>query len=201
MRDLNSVEELIPRGLGIEALSLQLVGDLVLVEANTEPGMIGEIHMPTTHVEVYPTSGWVYSIGLRVTEDVKRGDFILIDEEGVDIGRSYYDIFEIIISEDGTPVRVWAEIEVEPVLSEQVNAFRAGGLDSALTVKDQNAGGSSVRFNCSDVLSWQFADMANPCYNLSYLHTVMMYLINEEGNPTLFYLISQEKILATIELP
>lgn len=182
------------------ASTLQVTGDNVLIECNTNETMVDSLHVPLEAAEVYPTSGWIFNLGPKVREGLSVGDFVLIEEEGVDVSLSYYDAFEIILRlSDGSLEAIWAEIEVEPVLKEFVSAFRRGGGDDVtLSVKDLKEG-DSISFNCSDVVDWQIGQMANPSYDLTYVPVHMFIFLNEENHPTLFYITKPRKILLSLE--
>lgn len=181
---------------------MKVLGDRVLAEANASESSVGGLWLPSGNLEVYPTSAWVYGVGSRVQEKVKRGDFILLDEEGVSVSPGYYDVYEIILNDDGTLISILAEIETEPALKEQVDKWRANrstAEDRMITLKDKKVG-ESISFNCSDVVDWQFGAIAHLDHDLTYLHVHMMYLINEDGWPALFYMIPEDKILCIVEL-
>lgn len=145
----------------------------------------------------YPTSGWVVSVGPEV-EDLSPGDFVMIEEEGMTTGQSYYDLFEVILRlGDGRHEAIWAEVEVEPVIREQVNAYRRGGLDSTIKVIDKRAGGG-ISFNCSDVVDFQIGGMANPNITLTYVPMFMLVMTNSEDRPALFYFTEPEKVLGVV---
>ena len=162
--------------------------------------MVGSLYVPLEAAEVYPTSGWVFDLGPKVREGLSVGDFILIEEEGIDVGHTYYDVFEIILRlSDGSLEVIWPEIEVEPVIREHVSAFRrGGGPDSTLKMKDTKAGGT-ISFNCSDVVEWQMGEMANPSYDLTYVPVHMFYFLNEDDEQALFYITKPSKLIAAVE--
>lgn len=148
--------------------------------------------------EIYPTTGWVLSVGSGVTE-LKSGDFVLIEAENHHIERTYYDLFEIVLRhEDGLVETIWVDVETEPVIREQWLAFRRGGLDSTISVVDKKVGGS-ISFNCSNILDMQIGDMANPQYDLSYVPVFMVEMTNEDMEPALYYFTEPERILAIVE--
>lgn len=188
----------IPTDLSRRADSLQLTGDLVLVETNQNDTMVGSLWVPLQAISHYPTSGWIIALGPKVTEDLKVGDFVVIEEEGADVGQSYYDVFEILLKmPDGSIESIYTDIEVEPVLREQVGRYRRGaGPDSQLTAQDRKVDGG-IRFNCSDVVSWQMGEIANPSYDLTYVHTHMFNLLDEDDKPVLHYIMGEGNILLT----
>lgn len=177
-----------------------MLGEYVLIECNQNDLMIGSLHIPLEAAEVYPTSGWVFALGPKVQEELSVGDFVLIEEEGVDIDHTYYDMFEIILRMgDGSLETIWAEIEVEPVIREHVSAFRRGGRpDSTISLKDTKVDGS-ISFNCSDVVDWQIGQMANPIYNLTYVPVFMFFFLNEDDEQALFYVTKPNKIISRVE--
>lgn len=184
--------------LAVKATDIQAAGTYVLVEANEAEARIGSIYLPLAYREFYPTSGWVYSVGPEVNEDVKPGDFVVIEEEGTAIDHTYYDVFEVTLRhEDETIENIFVPIEVEPILREQVERFRAGGEDRAITTHDKLNDGS-IRFDCHNVVSWQFGQVANPQYNLSYVPTYMVEMPNEDDQVALFYFVDIRKILAVV---
>lgn len=182
--------------------TLSPTGDNILIECNQNDGYerVGSLYIPIGAEEVYPTSGWVFAIGPKVKEQLSIGDFVLIEEEGIAVDHTYYDVFEVILRlGDGSLETIWPEIEVEPVLREQVSAFRrGGGSDSTLSMKDTKVNGS-ISFNCSDVVDWQIGEMANPSYDLTYIPVYMIVLLNEDDDATLFYITRPRKIIATLE--
>ena len=182
------------------ATSLELLGDNVLIECNQNDTMIRGLHIPIEAAEVYPTSGWVFALGPKVTEQLSIGDFVLIEEEGIDVDHSYYDVFEVVLRlGDGSHEVIWPEVEVEPVLREHVSLFRrGGGADMQLSMKDTKVG-SSITFNCSDVVDWQMGQMANPSYDLTYVHVHMFYFLNEEAEQALFYITKPSRLIAQVE--
>lgn len=181
------------------ATDLELLGDHILIECNPREGMIGSLYLPTLALEAYPTSGWVFAVGPDIDEDLSIGDFVLIEEEGLSVDHSYYDVFEITLKhDDGLIESIFAEIEVEPVVREQVSTHRRGGSDTVLSMTDKKNGGS-ISFNCSNVLDWQMGQIANPSYNLTYVPVYMFVILNEDGVPALFYITQEARILATLE--
>jgi len=180
--------------------TLSMLGEYVLIECNQNDLMIGSLHIPLEAAEVYPTSGWVFALGPKVQEELSVGDFVLIEEEGVDIDHTYYDMFEIILRMgDGSLETIWAEIEVEPVIREHVSTFRqGGGLDSTISLKDTRVDGS-ISFNCSDVVDWQIGQMANPIYSLTYVPVFMFFFLNEDDEQALFYVTKPNKIISRVE--
>ncbi len=190
----------IAKDLTRRADTLQVTGDHILIETNQNDTMIGGLHVPLEAAEVYPTSGWIIDLGPKVREELSVGDFVLIEEEGIDLKHSYYDVFEIVLRlSDGSLDTIWAEIEVEPVLREEVSAFRrGGGPDSTLAVKDTKAS-ESISFNCSDVVDWQIGQIANPSYDLTYVPVHMYYFLNEDNEPALFYITKDRKLILKLD--
>lgn len=188
----------ISQDLSLQASTLRLLGRKVLIEADTRQGKkVGSLWLPTMTDQVYPTSGWVVGKGPEVTE-LEVGDFILIEEEGMAVDTTYYDLFEVILKhEDGFVETIWAEVEVEPVIREQVSAFRRGGSDTIIRVIDKKTGGT-ISFNCSNVLDMQIGDMSNPAFNLTYIPMFMVLMMNEDEIPALFYFTEPERILAVV---
>lgn len=190
----------IAEDLSLRIDSLKLLGDYVLVEVNQQETMVGSLYVPPEALESYPTSGWVCAIGTKVKEEIAVGDFVLLEEEGIDLDQTYYDIFEVILRlSNGSLESIWPEIEIEPVLRAEVSAFRrGGGPDSQLSMQDRK-GNTSISFNCSDVVDWQFAGMANPSYSLTYVPVHMYIFLNEEDIPALFYITRVRKIISVVE--
>lgn len=190
----------IPEDLDRRADTLQMMGEYVLIECNQNDSMVGSLHVPIEAAEVYPTSGWVVAFGPKCKEQISVGDFVLIEEEGIVLPRSYYDVFEVILRlPDESLEAIWPEVEVEPVVREQVSEFRRGaGPDSMMAMKDTKTG-ESISFNCSDVVDWQMGDMANPSYDLTYIPVHMYIFQNEDNEPALFYITKVRKILSTVE--
>jgi hypothetical protein len=116
-----------------------MLGEYILIECNeSDPyTMVGGLYVPLAASEVYPTSGWVIAIGPKVV-DLSRGDFVLIEEEGTSVDATYYDVFEILLRmPDGSIEAIWAELEVEIVLREQVAKYRRGaGPDNQMSIKE-----------------------------------------------------------------
>lgn len=163
--------------------------------------MVGSLYLPETVLDRYPTSGWVWAIGPDVNEDLKVGDYVLIEEEGLSLGHSYYDVFEVTLRhDDGFMESIFVEIEVEPVIREFMERYRRFGEDSFIKTADKKNGGS-IGFHCHNVVSWQMGEIANPSYNLTYVPVHMYYLLNEDDELALFYLTSVRRILATVEYP
>ncbi len=190
----------IAKDLTRRATTLEMLGEYVLIECNQNDTMVGGLHVPIEAAEVYPTSGWVLALGPKVKESLSIGDFVLIEEEGLDLPHSYYDAFEIILRlSDGSFETIWAEVEVEPVIREHVSAFRrGGGPDSQISLKDLRVNGS-ISFNCSDVIDWQIGQMANPSYDLTYIPVYMYYFLNEDEEQALFYITKPSKIISKVE--
>ena len=190
----------IAKDLTRQATSLKMLGEYILIECNQNDTMVGGLHVPIEAAEVYPTSGWILALGPKVQERLSIGDFVLIEEEGTDLAASYYDVFEVILRlPDESLEAIWPEVEVEPVIREHVSAFRrGGGPDSMLAMKDTKDG-SSISFNCSDVVSWQMGQMANPSYGLTYIPVHMFYFLNEDSEQALFYITKPGKIILSLE--
>ncbi len=191
----------IAEDLDRHADTLQMMGENVLIECNeSDPyTKIGNLFIPLEAAEVYPTSGWIVALGPKVKECISVGDFVLIEEEGIVEGHSYYDVFEVILRmPDESHEIIWPEVEVEPVVREQVSEFRVGGPDNMLAMKDTKTG-TSISFNCSDVVDWQMGQMANPSYDLTYVPVHMFIFLNEDSEPTLFYITKDRKIISIVE--
>ncbi len=190
----------IPEDLDRHAHTLEMRGEYILIECNQNDSMIGSLHVPIEAAEVYPTSGWVVGIGPKSKEQISVGDFVLIEEEGILEGHSYYDVFEVILRlPDESHEIIWPEVEVEPVIREQVSEFRRGaGPDSMMACKDTKTG-ESISFNCSDVVDWQMGQMANPSYDLTYVPVHMFIFLNEDSEPALFYITKDRKIISKVE--
>jgi hypothetical protein len=191
----------IAEDLDRRADTLRMLGEYILIECNdSDPyTKVGSLFVPLAASEVYPTSGWVINVGPKVV-DLSRGDFVLIEEEGTQLDATYYDVFEILLRmDDGSIESIYAELEVEIVLRDEVSKFRRGaGPDSQLSIKDLKEG-ESISFNCSDVVDWQFGDMANPSYDLTYVPVHMYIYLNEDDEPALFYITKPAKIISTLE--
>jgi len=190
----------IAEDLNRRADTLQMMGEYVLIECNQNDSMIGNLHVPIEAAEVYPTSGWIIGIGPRCKERISVGDFVLIEEEGIVLPHSYYDVFEVILRlPDESLEAIWPEVEVEPVVREQVSEFRRGaGPDSMMACKDTKTG-ESISFNCSDVVDWQMGQMANPSYDLTYVPVHMYIFQNEDDEPALFYITKPSKLISKVE--
>ncbi len=189
----------IAEDLSRHATDLKLLGDYVLIETNPREGMVGSLHVPTSALEVYPTSGWVYDLGPKVCEELRVGDFVLVEEEGLALDYTYYDMFEITLKHDsGFVETIFVEIEAEPVVKERVSTYRRGGDDMILSVVDKKNGGS-ISFNCSNVLDWQMGQLANSQQNLTYVPVHMYVFLNEDEVPALFYITQEARIILTVE--
>ena len=189
----------IAEDLSRRAVDIQMLGDHILIECNPREGMIGSLYIPTEALEAYPTSGWVFAVGPKVQEDLSIGDFVLIEEEGLSLDYSYYDVFEITLRhDDGFSETIFADIEAEHIVREQVSTYRRGGSDTNLSLIDRKNGGS-ISFECSNVLDWQMGQIANPSYDLTYIPVCMLVILNEDEVPTLFYMTKESRILATVE--
>ncbi len=189
----------IAKDLTRRASDLRIHNDFVMIECNQNDTMVGSLHIPLEASEVYPTSGWVFALGPKVKEKLSVGDFVLIEEEGTDVGMTYYDVFEVTLRlSDGSFETIRPYIEVEPVLREHVPLFRrGGGPDVTFRTKDTLTD-EGIRFNCSDVVSWQFGEVANPSYDLTYIPVHMFYFLNEDGDQALFYITKPGKIIANV---
>lgn len=161
--------------------------------------MVGSLYVPETVLDRYPTSGWVWAVGPGAQENLQVGDYVLIEEEGLSVDRTYYDVFELTLKhDDGFIESIFVEIEVEPVVRETVSEYRRAGVDTFIKTVDKKNGGS-IGFHAHNVVSWQFGQVANPAYNLTYVPVHMYYLVNEDDKLELFYLTSEKRILATVE--
>ena len=81
----------------------------MLIECNQNDSMLGNLHVPIEAAEVYPTSGWIIGFGPKVKERISVGDFVLIEEEGIVVPTSYYDVFEIVLRlPDESLEGIWA---------------------------------------------------------------------------------------------
>lgn len=171
----------------------------VMIECNEEQNKIGSLYVPVTNAPAYPTSGWVVSVGKDVHE-LNIGDFVLLEEHGNLVEETYYDVFEISLRmPDGSVETIWSDLEAEPVLREFVYKYRRGfGDDVVMSLADRKVGGS-ISFNCSDVLSWQPGQLANPRVDLTYVPAYMFVLLDEDEHPRMYYITTPSNILATVE--
>lgn len=149
----------------------------------------------------YPPTGWVVQIGDGVTEDLKPDDFVVLEDEGREVDRTYYDIFHIKLRDnDGTVFDIKVDNDVEPVFREQMDAYWANPSDDdrVIAVQDVETG-EGYRFNASDVLDFGYVDLAHPTYRLEYIPTHIINLWDEEDKKfRMHYLVDERKILAVI---
>lgn len=140
----------------------------------------------------YPQSGWVVSSSAE-KEDIKEGEFVLVNVESHDAVPNYYRVFEITLDDEGTPLTIFCDPEVEPAFVEAVETFRGTGEDKRITLKDLRDDG--YQFLASDVLTYQWAEGNSPGFSILYPLGVFMFYLND----VLHYKVHEDNILAILE--
>jgi hypothetical protein len=133
-------------------------------------------------------------------EGLRRGDMAILIDEGREVSRSYFEVFKLILDDDGKHLEIIAKNEVEPVLKEYLEKYRKNPSthDYQLSVECQQTG-EWWSFLCSDVIIHTWDELAHPTYKLEYIPTYMIELFNPERRKfKLHYIAPISSILATL---
>lgn len=165
----------------------------VLVEALEPEETQGGLAVPPEAQSRYPEVGKVIATG-RVDEDIQPGDLCIIPNEGSMQGRTYWQACFILLRDnDGSELKVLASLEVEPVVRETVERWRAAPTSPDLRIVVETLDADKVIFNCSDVLDYGLEDLSEPGYRLEYIPAFHIILESREKF-RLHYLLNQKEI-------
>lgn len=151
------------------------------------------IAVPSEHRRRYPNLARIIR-GAGLPE----GSLAILRDEGEDVHRSYYDVFKLILNDDGKELELIVDNDVEPVLREFMLRYQKNPTseDMQLTVEDAIKG-EKWSFLCSDVLDWTYDQLATPGYELEYVPTRMIYL-EHDGKMKLHYITPSSNIIALL---
>ena len=176
---------------------LIMMPGLVLLEAKESSQTSSGILIEKDERLRYPDVGLVWLSSAK--EDIRRGDLVLIENEGMFIPRTYYDVFKVVLRDVKEDVLMTVDSDAEPHFSEMMRKYEASPSEWKhmwIELTDVTTD-EKINFNPSDVVEFGFVDMANPTYTLEYIPTVMMDLWTGERSE-LFYLIDEKKIMAIL---
>ena len=170
---------------------------LVLLQAKTYSQTSSGILIERDERIRYPDLGLVWASKSR--EDIKRGELVLIENEGLFVPRTYYDVFRVVLRDVKEDVLMTVDSDSEPQFTEMMRQYESNPSEwkhEWISLTDVTTD-EVINFNPSDVVEFGFVDMANPTYTLEYIPTVMMDLWTGE-KLELFYLIDEKKIMAIL---
>lgn len=165
----------------------------VFLEAATEPEKRSGLYVPIQAHERYPQIGWVISTGQGSA--LREGQLAVIPNEGTASGYTYWQTFYIEFYELPGE-RTNFDLEIEPVVREAVEKYRATGEDVWLKMKTID--GDGLQCLTSDVASYGIEDMSQAGTKLSYVPAVLMHFY-QDGLERVYYFVRETEILCTIE--
>lgn len=166
-------------------------GAYVLVEAESEHGT-GELLLPD--LSRYPTTGWIIATGPDTRESLSPDDFVVVENESVDISGAPVDFFEVILDDEGEPLKIALERESEDEITMLYRAYqRDSSVDRYIYAVDIFTD-NQYRFRLSDILDVYPDAIYKKDTRLEYIHTTMLYL--PEG---LHYIIHEDLIMCVVE--
>jgi len=146
----------------------------------------------TNYRQEYPQSGRVVASS-AAKEDVRPGDFILINVESHDAVPTYYRVFEIVLDDAGTPLSIFCSPDVEPLFVDTIKESRSTGNEKRITLQDLM--GEGFQFLASDVLTYQWAEGNSPGFSILYPIGVNIFYLNNR----MYYRVHEDDILAVLE--
>lgn len=138
----------------------------------------------------YPQGGFCIASG---TPEVDRGEFVLLEVESQDVAANYYQLFEILLEDQGETHSVLCDPEIEPIFVERIEKSRASGESRRFTVRAID--GEGWQFDTSDVLTYQWVEGNSPAWSLLYPLRVKMWV----WDGTLYYTVPVESVLGVLE--
>lgn len=140
----------------------------------------------------YPQGGWVISSAAR-QEEIKEGDYVILEVDAWDIASTYYEVFEILVNDEGTILSILCDPEIEPIVKEQFELYHQTSEDNWITLSDLT--GEGWRFLTSDILTTQRAEGNSPGFSLLYPKEI--YMFRFRGG--LIYKVHETSILAILK--
>lgn len=147
-----------------------------------------------TYVQ-YPQAGWVRAKG-ETRESISIGDLALIEVESTDVARLYHQVFEVMFT--GDQGSAFFDPDLEPIIREAVERFRANPTTDDRTIVTVELNGQGIRFDASDVLTYQWATTSSDPFTLLYPVKVRMVGIWLNSEAHLLYIIDEKDILGII---
>jgi len=132
-------------------------------------------------------------------EDLFYGDWVILEDEGKNVERSYYDVFRVDLRDLKEELSILIPIEYEPHFKQVMEWFYRSPSEYRhywITVRDA-ATDEVLKFQPPDVLDFSFDIAPNPTYKLEYIPTVMLSLWTGEKFE-LFFIVDDRRILGVL---
>ena len=179
--------------MNIDIKKIRPLSEWVFLEADTEEITPSGLIVPST--DRYPTTGTVVAVGRKVS-DIVPGDYVVVPDEGTYQGHVYWQVCYITFKDH--PEKVYCDFEVEVVLREFVEKYRANPSTEDRTIVVKTHDGDEVSFLCSDVKDYGLEEINSPDWKLEYVPTVHVRLWHD-GKERLFYFVRVEEILLIVK--
>jgi hypothetical protein len=150
----------------------------------------GGIVLPPSMQSRYPPVGEIVVVG-PTAEDIRPGDYAILDMEGVSEGRTYYAALLLILKDHED---LLVPLEVEPVIRETMETYRANPATEDRTIVVETLEKGQYSMLASDILDFSIVDLSNAMVELQYLE-VRILLADGEHGPRQYYLTPEDSIL------
>jgi hypothetical protein len=159
---------------------------------------LGKILVPEQFQRRYPHLARVIAGGHE--EGLQPGDMVILEDEGYDGDRTYYDVFKLILSDGNMDLTIVVDNELEPALREKVTLYRRHRTshDVKISVQDVNDD-QWWTFNCSDVKDWTWDFQSNTPQRLEYIPAYMIEVMDpNSGRFKMIYIADLKIIMAKL---
>lgn len=181
------------------------VGGRILLEAVFEESTVDsfgrEWAIPFEYQNRYPNAGW-YVRGAPSHWNVERDDLLILDDEGSEVDRTYYDVFRLILEDerDGERYNLIINIDGLQAFEEIMKAYyKEPSVHKTRQISVKDVEGTAWTFECQDVLDYGVDELAHPTYELEYIPTKMIELWISETEKRLHYLVDPKRILLILK--
>lgn len=155
-------------------------------------------HVPVEHQKRYPSLGRVHSHYKDALHELVPGEFVVLEDEGIHIDRTYYDVFQIVLDDLGKQLILTVDNDIEPLFRETIERYRSSPTSENRHISVKDVGTDEWwSFLCSDVLSYGYETLAHPTYDLESVPTFMIELMHGK-KMKLFYIVHISKIMTKL---
>lgn len=144
----------------------------------------------------YPQAGWIVARGKTDEKELQLGALVILSIESTDVARLYYRVFEVMFT--GDQGSAFFDPDLEPVIREAVERWRANPTTDNATIATVELNGGGIRFDASDVLTYQWAETSSGPFGLLYPISVRMFGAWFGSEAYLFYVVHEKDILGVI---
>lgn len=178
----------------------------ILLESIYEETIFGpdgkvEFEIPPEYQYRYPNTGW-YVRGGPSSLGLQRDDLVVLEDEGRDVDRSYYDVFRLILEDrtDGEKYNLIISADAYLPFREIMAKFYANpSTEKHRRISLKDVEGTPWTFEAQDVLDFDIDELAHPTYTLEYIPTKMLYLWVSDSRQKLHYLVDYRRVLLVLK--